>query len=93
MYKRLATTAFTLAVLFSSICSATATETGEKLAAAKYAASEENTLANNPDEITTCLLPGKVRNLGSRMVYIAPRQQVSITRVECDIRGGEVIKG
>ena len=47
----------------------------------------------NPDELTSCLLPGKVRNLGSRMVYIAPRQRVIISRVECDIRGGEIIKG
>ena len=45
----------------------------------------------NPDEMAYCLLPGKVRNLGSRMVYIAPRQRVLSTRVECDIRGGEIL--
>ena len=43
------------------------------------------------DELTYCLLPGKVRNLGARMVYVSPRKPVLSTRVECDIRGGEVL--
>lgn len=45
----------------------------------------------NPDEMAYCLLPGKVRNLGTRMVYVSPRKRVLSTRVECDIRGGEIL--
>lgn len=39
--------------------------------------------------IVDCLLPPKVRRLGRRSTYLAPRQPVRTTAVQCRIRGGE----
>jgi len=39
--------------------------------------------------IVDCLLPAKVRRLGRRNTYLAPRQPIRTTAVDCSIRGGE----
>lgn len=39
--------------------------------------------------IVDCLLPPKVRRLGRSATYLAPRQPIRTTAVECRIRGGE----
>lgn len=39
--------------------------------------------------IVDCLLPPKVRRLGRQSTYLAPRQPIRTTAVECRIRGGE----
>ena len=39
--------------------------------------------------VVDCLLPGKVRRLGSRMTYLTPRQAIKSSARDCEIRGGE----
>lgn len=39
--------------------------------------------------IVDCLLPGQVRKLGSRAVYLTARRAVKVTASECEVRGGE----
>lgn len=92
MNKRISALAFATAIISANVYSVEDNaNTSAKLAANNYSINHNSHEALNPDEMTACLLPGKVRNLGSRMVYIAPRKRVVITRVECDIRGGEVV--
>jgi len=45
------------------------------------------------DDVTLvdCLLPGQIRQLGTRMTYLAPRQRVKTTKSDCGIRGGEFV--
>ena len=38
-----------------------------------------------------CLLPAQVRQLGSKMTYLAPRRAVKATALECETRGGEYV--
>ncbi|MEM8932329.1 MAG: caspase family protein [Acidobacteriota bacterium] len=39
--------------------------------------------------VVDCLLPQKVRRLGRRSTFLAPRQPIRTTAVDCRIRGGE----
>jgi hypothetical protein len=41
--------------------------------------------------VVDCLLPGQIRQLGSRMTYLAPRRRVKTTQSDCGIRGGEFV--
>ena len=41
--------------------------------------------------LVDCLLPGQIRQLGTRMTYLAPRRRVKTTRSDCGIRGGEYV--
>ena len=41
--------------------------------------------------IVDCLLPGQVRKLGTSVTYLAPRQPVKTTALDCEIRGGEYV--
>lgn len=45
------------------------------------------------DDVTLvdCLLPGQIRQLGTRMTYLAPRKRVKTTKSDCGIRGGEFV--
>lgn len=45
------------------------------------------------DDLTLvdCLLPGQIRQLGTRMTYLAPRKRVKTTKSDCGIRGGEFV--
>ena len=47
--------------------------------------------SGNADEflVVDCLLPGKVRRLGTRVTYVTARKAVKTTASECAIRGGE----
>jgi uncharacterized caspase-like protein len=47
----------------------------------------------NPDEllIVDCLLPAKVKKLGSQLTYLAPRRPVKTSASDCEIRGGEYV--
>lgn len=51
--------------------------------------------ANNRDAdslvVTDCLLPGQVRQLGSRRSYLTPRRPIKTTISDCEIRGGEYV--
>ncbi len=42
-------------------------------------------------QIVDCLLPGQVRQLGSRASYITARRPVNTTAADCRIRGGEYV--
>ncbi len=53
-----------------------------------------NTSASgNPDElmIVDCLLPGKVRQIGTKLTYLSARQPIKTSAATCEIRGGEYV--
>jgi len=41
--------------------------------------------------IVDCLLPAQVRRMGSSATYLAPRQAIKSSALECEIRGGEYV--
>ncbi len=41
--------------------------------------------------IVDCLLPGKIKKLGSSFTYLTPRRPVKASALECEIRGGEYV--
>jgi hypothetical protein len=41
--------------------------------------------------IVDCLLPGQIRQLGSRMTYLTARRAVKTSASDCQIRGGEYV--
>ncbi len=41
--------------------------------------------------VVDCLLPGQIRKLGKKMVYLTPRRAIKTTALECEIRGGEYV--
>lgn len=45
----------------------------------------------NPDRllVVDCLLPAKVKQLGQKLTYLAPRRAIRTTQSDCGIRGGE----
>lgn len=57
------------------------------------AGSEGATAPRGLDDLTLvdCLLPGQIRQLGTRMTYLSPRRHVKTTRSDCGIRGGEFV--
>lgn len=54
-------------------------------------AQDETAEARSADDlaIVDCLLPQKVRRLGRQSTFLAPRQPIRTTAVDCRIRGGE----
>ena len=49
--------------------------------------------AADPDDlvIVECLLPGRVRQMGTRLTYLEPRRPTRTDRRDCEIRGGEYV--
>ncbi|MCB1755031.1 MAG: SEL1-like repeat protein, partial [Gammaproteobacteria bacterium] len=41
--------------------------------------------------VVDCLLPGQVRQMGSKLTYLSPRRPVKTTASDCEIRGGEYV--
>ena len=41
--------------------------------------------------VVDCLLPGQVRQLGSKFTYLSPRRPIKTTATDCEIRGGEYV--
>lgn len=41
--------------------------------------------------IVDCLLPGQIRHLGQRSVYVSPRRPARLPARDCQIRGGEYV--
>ena len=41
--------------------------------------------------LVDCLLPGQIRQLGTKMTFMAPRRRVKTTKSDCGIRGGEFV--
>jgi hypothetical protein len=52
---------------------------------------QEAAAGRNADQflVVDCLLPGKVRRLGSRMTYLGARRAIKSSARDCEIRGGE----
>ncbi len=46
---------------------------------------------NSSERMSKCLLPGKLRKMGSNFTYLTPRRTVLTSKVECKIRGGELV--
>ena len=48
---------------------------------------------NSGDEFLTvdCLLPGQVRKLGRKLIFLAPRRTVRTSQTDCEIRGGKYV--
>jgi uncharacterized caspase-like protein len=42
-------------------------------------------------QIVDCLLPGQIRKLGMKMVYVARRRSARLSGYECSLRGGEYV--
>ena len=38
-----------------------------------------------------CLLPGQIRQLGTRVTYMTARRAIKTTALDCTIRGGEYV--
>ena len=49
--------------------------------------------AATPDDllIVDCLLPGQIRQLGTRVTYMTARRAVKTTALDCSVRGGEYV--
>jgi TPR repeat protein len=60
---------------------------------APSAAGASTSAARNADDllIVDCLLPGQVRRLGQMMTFMAPRQAIKTSGIDCAIRGGEYV--
>ena len=67
-------------------CATTSTTTPEELDSATLAAMDPDNLG-----VVDCLLPGRIRRLGARIVTAGPRRPVRTLASICEIRGGEYI--
>ena len=45
----------------------------------------------NPFDVVDCLLPGQIRQLGTRVTYLTDRRPIRTTAEDCAIRGGEYV--
>jgi hypothetical protein len=41
--------------------------------------------------VVDCLLPGRIKKLGRKVVYVTPRRPIKTTAFDCEIRGGEYV--
>ena len=64
----------------------TAGAPGATAPAGQLAAAEPDNLV-----IVECLLPGRVRQMGTRLTYLEPRRPTRTDRRDCAIRGGEYV--
>lgn len=73
-------------ILASGLCATVA-------AAAEPAQPTGNAGTGSADDflVVDCSLPGQVRQLGQRSVYLSARRAVRVSAVECQIRGGEYV--
>lgn len=75
-----------LCVIFvSTLCAALATAADPGPASTKPLTSADDFL------VVDCSLPGQVRQLGQRSVYLSARRAARLSAVECQIRGGEYV--
>jgi len=60
---------------------------------ASLAGSLQAAQTNDSDEllVVSCLLPGQIRQLGSRTTYVSARRPTKTTALECRILGGEYV--
>jgi septal ring factor EnvC (AmiA/AmiB activator) len=77
--------------LLVSACGATQMQRNSVDASAVQDFKDSSISANDASLIVDCLLPGKIKKLGSSFTYIAPRRPLKATSLECEIRGGEYV--
>lgn len=58
---------------------------------AQIAGAKEALERPDPTLIVDCLLPGKIKKMGTSFNYITPRRPVKISSQDCEIRGGEYV--
>ncbi len=58
-----------------------------------HAAPNPVAAVQDPDDllVVDCLLPARVRKMGRKVTYLAPRKPVKTTGLDCEIRGGEYV--
>jgi hypothetical protein len=49
--------------------------------------------AQSSVDYANCILPGQLRQLGTRLTYLTPRQPVELSEKDCRSRGGQFIVG
>ncbi len=56
-------------------------------------AAEMEKVGRDPNRllVVDCLLPGQVRQLGTRLTYMTPRRPIKASAAECELRGGEYV--
>ncbi len=72
---------------------------GVAIAGILSACSTGHSVGGQPDEkpaqssvaYANCILPGQLRQLGTRLTYLTPRQPVELGEQECRSRGGQFI--
>lgn len=74
-------------VVTTAACVSTPYTSGDKLAPA----GDQDFRQIDDLILVDCLLPGQIRQLGTRMTYLAPRRRVKTTKSDCGIRGGEFV--
>ncbi len=47
--------------------------------------------STDPFDVVDCLLPGQIRQLGTRVTYLTERRPIRTTAEDCSIRGGEYV--
>lgn len=52
---------------------------------------EAGTLKVGQLMVVDCLLPGQVRQMGSKLTYLTPRRPIKTAASDCEIRGGEYV--
>lgn len=52
---------------------------------------EAGTLKVEQLMVVDCLLPGQVRQMGSKLTYLTPRRPIKTAASDCEIRGGEYV--
>ncbi|NOY67122.1 MAG: hypothetical protein GXP13_06910, partial [Gammaproteobacteria bacterium] len=72
---------FSILIILLSACQSTVKPTEEQV---KVARKDVNKLL-----VVDCLLPSQIRKLGGQFTYLAARQPVRTTAINCEIRGGE----
>ncbi len=81
-----------VAVLLVSACQPNGIET-KPSANVLEAAGASSASVTDPDEflVVDCLLPPKIKRLGSRLTFLGKRRPVKTSGVDCGIRGGEYV--
>jgi TPR repeat protein len=82
-----------LAVSAAMLAATGCVSTSDKGAQYDPVTADPGSASRSVDELVLvdCLLPGQIRQLGTRMTYLAPRRYVKTTKSDCGIRGGEFV--
>lgn len=79
------------ALVVALLAAACASEPDRPSGAAASLAGDAATQGLDDLTLVDCMLPSQIRQLGTRMTYLAPRKRVKTTKSDCGIRGGEFV--